>query len=86
MSFERKINKHEDKQKSMVKKKMLLLVIILFSLFSLTVCTLSQQGEQKQEDNDELNQIYCTAEVKECPDGSFVARNPEKNCEFQECP
>lgn len=28
----------------------------------------------------------CTADVKECPDGSFVARDPERNCEFKECP
>ncbi len=30
--------------------------------------------------------VFCTADVKECPDGTFVSRNPENNCEFYECP
>ncbi|MCB9359545.1 hypothetical protein H6503_06455 [Candidatus Woesearchaeota archaeon] len=28
----------------------------------------------------------CTQDVKECPDGSFVARVAENNCEFAPCP
>eukprot|EP01104_Vermistella_antarctica_P009007 TRINITY_DN22_c0_g1_i3.p1 TRINITY_DN22_c0_g1~~TRINITY_DN22_c0_g1_i3.p1 ORF type:complete len:383 (-),score=54.50 TRINITY_DN22_c0_g1_i3:45-1193(-) len=27
----------------------------------------------------------CTEEAKECPDGTFVARNPKNNCKFDEC-
>jgi hypothetical protein len=31
-------------------------------------------------------QVACTMEAKACPDGSYVGRNPEKNCEFNTCP
>ena len=30
--------------------------------------------------------IMCTADVKTCPDGSFVSRNPNKGCAFAPCP
>jgi hypothetical protein len=29
---------------------------------------------------------YCTQEVKSCPDGSFVSRNPAANCAYRACP
>jgi hypothetical protein len=28
----------------------------------------------------------CAADVKQCPDGSFVSRNPAKDCAFDSCP
>jgi len=28
----------------------------------------------------------CTGEVKECPNNSYVSRNPNNNCEFDSCP
>ena len=34
----------------------------------------------------ESMQIACTADVRQCPDGSYVARDPAKNCEFKQCP
>lgn len=30
--------------------------------------------------------IACTLEAKQCADGSYVGRDPEKNCDFKECP
>lgn len=30
--------------------------------------------------------IVCPADVKTCPDGSFVSRNPNKGCAFARCP
>lgn len=30
--------------------------------------------------------VACTMEAKVCPDGSYVGRNPAKNCEFNPCP
>lgn len=30
--------------------------------------------------------IFCTADVKPCPDGSFVSRNPANGCAFDPCP
>jgi hypothetical protein len=32
------------------------------------------------------DQIACTMEAKACPDGSYVGRDPAKNCEFRACP
>jgi len=34
----------------------------------------------------EEDAIVCPADVKLCPDGSWVARNPAKRCEFDPCP
>lgn len=28
----------------------------------------------------------CTTEARACPDGTFVGRNPQNNCEFDPCP
>jgi len=28
----------------------------------------------------------CPADVKQCPDGSFVSRNPASGCAFAPCP
>lgn len=28
----------------------------------------------------------CPADVKQCPDGSFVSRNPAQGCAFDPCP
>lgn len=33
-----------------------------------------------------VDPVVCTMDAKMCPDGSFVARNPELNCEFNPCP
>lgn len=30
--------------------------------------------------------VACTQDAKECPDGSFVGRDPKNNCEFVACP
>ena len=30
--------------------------------------------------------LACDADVKTCPDGSFVSRNANKNCAFDDCP
>lgn len=29
--------------------------------------------------------IVCTEELKVCPNGDYVARNPDNNCEFDSC-
>ena len=28
----------------------------------------------------------CAADVRQCPDGSFVSRNPATSCSFDPCP
>ena len=44
--------------------------------------------EEPKEGNEsnESEEIFCTMDAKECPDGSFVGRDPENNCEFNPCP
>jgi hypothetical protein len=32
-----------------------------------------------------VNETFCTQDVKQCPDGSYVSRNPNNNCEFFPC-
>ncbi len=31
-------------------------------------------------------ELVCLTDVQQCPDGSYVSRNPSKNCEFDPCP
>eukprot|EP00562_Extubocellulus_spinifer_P035737 CAMPEP_0178700810 /NCGR_PEP_ID=MMETSP0699-20121125/11892_1 /TAXON_ID=265572 /ORGANISM="Extubocellulus spinifer, Strain CCMP396" /LENGTH=470 /DNA_ID=CAMNT_0020347209 /DNA_START=71 /DNA_END=1483 /DNA_ORIENTATION=+ len=35
---------------------------------------------------EEPDELFCTMDVMECPDGSFVDRDPENDCEFRPCP
>jgi hypothetical protein len=30
--------------------------------------------------------IVCSADAKQCPDGSYVSRNPARGCAFAPCP
>jgi hypothetical protein len=30
--------------------------------------------------------VVCPADVKQCPDGRFVGRNPDNGCTFDACP
>ncbi len=30
--------------------------------------------------------VFCTDDVMQCPDGSYVSRDPENSCEFSHCP
>ena len=36
--------------------------------------------------SDDMEPVYCATDVQECPDGSFVGRNSNNNCEFFACP
>ncbi len=60
------------------------LFIFLFLLSACSPENVKGGAEETQEQN-QLEQIFCTADVQECPDGSFVGRNPLNNCEFKEC-
>lgn len=40
-------------------------------------------NDQEAPSSEEMK--ICTMDVKECPDGSFVSRDPENNCKFKEC-
>ncbi len=53
-------------------KQTFAVLAVLISLMALLGCV--------EEERD------CAADVMECPDGTFVSRNPKNNCEFYECP
>lgn len=38
------------------------------------------------DNNTNENEIVCTLDIKICPDGSEVSRDPNSNCEFSQCP
>lgn len=38
-----------------------------------------------RQDDDQQDDVFCTMEAKQCPDGSFVGRTGP-NCEFAPCP
>ena len=59
--------------------KQMFIIIALFSLLLITSCS------ETEFTKEELEQIVCTADVYECPNGSFVGRNTLNNCEFKEC-
>lgn len=42
------------------------------------------KAPKKEKSEDEIK--FCTMDVKQCADGSFVSRDPENNCEFKKCP
>lgn len=51
---------------------------MIIMVFSIVPLTLAEETEEEQ--------VVCTEEVMECPDGSFVGRDSENGCEFFECP
>lgn len=66
------------------------LVVILLTL-GIVAC---QQNNNQETNAEELNTStkpiqtiskYCTKDLKICPDGKSVARNPKNNCEFDAC-
>lgn len=68
--------------------------IILIILLSAGAYFLGIRNEQQQKEPNEQvesnvsptpEDVFCTQEVKECPDGSYVSRQGP-NCEFAPCP
>lgn len=53
----------------------------LFSILSIIVMFFGGLGSLPF-----VSAVGCTEELKECPDGINVARNPARNCEFDPCP
>ena len=71
--------------------RIILISIILAVSVFLAACAqdaMLDDEEQLQEEipDEEPERILCPADVMECPDGSYVSRNPENNCEFAPCP
>lgn len=62
-----------------------LLLLILIACAQQEAATETNLTEQYSNETAQPESVRCTQEVRECPDGSFVSREPP-NCEFKECP
>lgn len=64
-------------------------MMFAFSLFILAACkpVIEKPDEKNNSGNNHADdQVFCTQDVNICPDGSAVARDPNKQCEFKPCP
>ena len=59
-----------------------LFAILVVALMLASMAPLAIAEENGSDDEAKM----CAADVKECPDGSFVPRDPEDDCEFKPCP
>lgn len=75
-------------------KSAIIIAILLMMVALLVGCTAddsrtpedSEMQQPEQNAPQEEEPVVCAADVKECPDGSFVSRNPEDDCNFFDCP
>ena len=68
------------------KKIPLLFIIILSVICSPNINALRYPPQNHRiivEDSN--NNIFCTDDVNECPDGTFVSRDPNNGCNFEPC-
>ncbi len=66
-------------------KKLFILVFIPLAIV-LAACTQQKESNQETLEINDNDQIFCAQDAKECPDGTFVGRDPKNNCEFEPCP
>ena len=57
----------------------------IISIFLILVFFSSIVFVYADEDSNSSEKV-CSADVKKCSDGSYVARDPENNCQFKKCP
>ncbi|MFT4304126.1 MAG: hypothetical protein ACMXYG_06165 [Candidatus Woesearchaeota archaeon] len=71
-----------------MKKKLILTLTLMVMLFVIGCSqnNIIDNGPSDLIDDSSDDIVFCAQDVKECPDGSFVARNPDDNCNFFECP
>jgi hypothetical protein len=62
-------------------KKPIVVIILMISVVFLCGCV-----DNTVTNNTTNNTIACTEEAKLCPDGSYVSRDSNNNCEFSACP
>lgn len=56
--------------------EVILLIVVLLGALLANGCTTTKGKEP----------VFCPTDMKECPDGSSVSRDPENNCQFRACP
>ncbi|GEM_PF-5804492 len=52
-------------------------LLFIAAMFLIAACTSGNTNKEP---------VYCPADVFECPDGTFVSRDANNNCEFKACP
>jgi len=55
------------------------IVLMLLITVALSACNGDKQLPKRSTD------VICTADVNVCPDGHYVTRNPQNDCEFDAC-
>lgn len=68
---------HKFNNKNMSTTKKIILILVIVSLGFFTYQVLLKSGSEEQ--------VFCTMEALQCPDGSYVGRSGP-NCEFLQCP
>lgn len=63
---------------------MRILMQFVFSILFLAGCEAKDVGKSNEFATNP-REIVCTTDVRECPDGTYVARDPAKTCEFKPC-
>lgn len=74
----------------MTYKTILHILVATALLFFIIGCTEAEETQEVVEtpieEEPEEERVMCPADVQECPDGSYVSRDPDNNCEFFACP
>ena len=60
--------------------------IVVLAIFSYLLFIQYGDVNGSDYDNDGNDAVYCTQEVKQCSDGSYVGRDSRNNCAFFPCP
>lgn len=66
-------------------KRFVVLTIFLF-ISSKSFAMASTPDTKNPEKHNESELMFCAADAKACPDGSYVARDPKNDCKFKACP
>lgn len=72
-------------------KNLLLTILILLFIVACKPDASQAENVETKNENPEVSKIdktpkFCTKDLKVCPDGNSVTRNPDNNCEFDPCP
>jgi len=70
------------------RKKIPLYAVLLLSVIYLPHINAYQYTPQNHRiiaEDTNNNDIFCTDDVNECPDGTFVSRDPNNGCNFEPC-
>lgn len=57
-------------------------LLVVFFLFSKQIFKFSIPNNA---DSNNIEEHFCTADAKQCPDGSYVSRQQDNNCQFALC-